>query len=577
MKKILLLMLTTIVSTTAFAQTSETTKDGNISITLPEVGEMDLNSSENGVANQRRTRSTGLYYDVPEGMMYRRQFTSTGNFSSRSQYFFPYFHEYTYVNESNSPTRTYWNLKEKLATEEGTNLESDSKGNCTMPALKPGETSTALYLYNQSGSENFNMGSYDTYYGLPNTVLHTIYGSGNDDGLYWMGWSDNKTATYCWSSLNTYYILGTGTRTDYTFSVWDAGHYGDDNYFHRNISGSFPVSYITQIFPAPASPLYVDGIYVNGMTFAYDEPEGTVYDKSFQPLKNGAVLTMYIVDEESGDLMETLTATTGDWTAWTTETSEYNYRDYMIGYLKFSKKGEDGEEEPIVIDRKIHMVIHGFYNDDIDIGLKVETMLDSDITKFGGASNGPEEHFIDPSGQYIINSVTRPARGILAVNFNGIMDAVDVDKEYANVTITAEGDECCNTNDSDLGGFVIQTALPWYASDGTANYSLADAPDWIRGITAKAYGEDTNSYVVTLTAAPNKSDERTAVVHIQCKGYADGADITITQLEGDETTGISEIEATTPKMSMTYNLAGQQVDEATKGVVIKDGKKVLNK
>ncbi len=577
MKKFLLLMLATIVSATAFAQTSETTKDGNISITLPEVGEKDLNSSENGVANQRRTRATGLYYDVPEGMMYRRQFTSTGSVSSRSQYFFPYFHEYTYVNESDNPSQTYWNLKEKTPIEEGTNLESDSNGNCTMPALRPGETSTALYLYNQSGSENFNMGTYDTYYGLPNGFLHTIYGSGNDDGLFWMGWGDNKTAFYCWPSLNTYYMLGTGTRTDDWFSGWDVGHYGDDRYFHYYITGTYPASYVEQIFPAPASPLYVDGIYVNGMTFAYDEPEGTVYDKSFQPLKNGAVLTMYIVDEESGDLMETLTATTGDWTAWTVETYTSIGRDYMTGYLKFSKKGDDGEELPIVIDRKTHIVIYGLYNDDIDIGFKVEEMLDSDRANFPSGHKSPALHFSDPSGKYIIYSTTIPDRSILALNFNGIMDTVDVDEEYANVTITAEGDECCNTNDSDLGGFVIQTALPWYASDGTANYSLADAPDWIRGITAKAYGEDTNSYVVTLTAAPNKSDERTAVVHIQCKGYADGADITITQLEGDETTGISEIEATTPKMSMTYNLAGQQVDEATKGVVIKDGKKVLNK
>ena len=42
-------------------------------------------------------------------------------------------------------------------------------------------------------------------------------------------------------------------------------------------------------------------------------------------------------------------------------------------------------------------------------------------------------------------------------------------------------------------------------------------------------------------------------------------------------TDIDEIEATQPQNEVIYNLAGQKVDASYKGIVIKNGKKYLNR
>ena len=46
---------------------------------------------------------------------------------------------------------------------------------------------------------------------------------------------------------------------------------------------------------------------------------------------------------------------------------------------------------------------------------------------------------------------------------------------------------------------------------------------------------------------------------------------------GDEATGIHTIEAAPAANAAMYNLAGQRVDKAYKGIVIVNGKKYLNK
>ena len=49
-------------------------------------------------------------------------------------------------------------------------------------------------------------------------------------------------------------------------------------------------------------------------------------------------------------------------------------------------------------------------------------------------------------------------------------------------------------------------------------------------------------------------------------------------ISGGTPTGISNVEASaSAKSSTLYNLAGQQVSESYKGIVVKNGKKYLNK
>lgn len=59
---------------------------------------------------------------------------------------------------------------------------------------------------------------------------------------------------------------------------------------------------------------------------------------------------------------------------------------------------------------------------------------------------------------------------------------------------------------------------------------------------------------------------------------AGGFGIQSVTISGGTPTGISNVEASaSAKSSTLYNLAGQQVSESYKGIVVKNGKKYLNK
>ncbi len=601
MKRFLLFALTAMMSTAMFAQALTTDNaDEGLLIEPADLG-MDValvaDALETPVQSKRRSVDTGLYYAKPYGMMYRRYYnfnSETGGTSTyyNSQYYVPYWADFTYVNMSANPASTYWVYRSSTSAE-GNTLTSDEEGNYTQ-SLDPGYLTYALYLYNSAGTEYYNMAYYENDGERPGQYMHQVYGSGYDDDLYWMGWTDTKSYSAVSSSYGTGYIYGPGTRTN-SFTVYDAGHYGETDYRHT-IDASFPINRCYENLPAPLSPLYVSSVDMLGITFGHNNNED-VTDPTYDPIRNDAELTMNIYDQDTGELLETLTATTGCWTPWGTGTNS-TYGSLRYGYLSFYKMGEDPlfglTQEPIVIDRAIRLEIVGFYNDDIDLGFRSEPIQDCDLDPgHDVAYNG----FIDPSGEYEISTVSYFSNKGLALSFNGIMDAVHVAESltwtsggtqngYTSLTISEDGKTCYTTGKEgtsyDFGGFYIQTALPWFAPDTNGeNYYFADTPEWITGATATEYGSNKNVYKVALQAEQNTGYNRYATIYVQCKGYADATALTITQPGplGENPDGIVSVaaDATTVHSDATYNLAGQRVSDSTKGVLVRDGKKFIAK
>ncbi len=579
MKRLFLLLALAAMSTTMFAQALDLDE---WQLTMPKAIDGDQlvsfsieeGESLEGVAPQARTASSGLYYQKPGGVLYRRYYSDTGTVYYNTELIAPYFHDITFGNYSNDTSSTHW-----LYTKGDTSslLEANSWGDLVYAGLTPGNTWNIPYLYNADYSQYYNMAYYENV-DYATDYSHTVYGSGHFNDLIWMGWSDTKAYNeFAQHMYEEYYILGSVSAKDRTVSLADSL----GNYTGEKVTVDLVCDNVAARIPAPATPMYVDGIYVHGVSFAFDNPEDA-QDSSFQPLRNGAVLTMKFKDRWTNEFIDSLTATTGDWTYYSSKSTQYRSGTCMEGVLKFSKKDENGNEVPIVIDRATNVQIFGFNNKDIDLGLlgnPLEDCVERANTTYG--LSYAANVMIEPTGEYNLLGVYDIFTAILQMSFNAIMDVVKVAEEYSNITISAEGTECENTDaqgDANIGGLLIQTALPWYDVNGEANYSLADAPEWITGIVAEAYGEETKTYKVTFTAAPNKSVERTATVHIQCKGYADDVDITLTQLEGDENTGIEEIVAPSATTSgVTYNLAGQRVSGTAKGIIIKDGKKIIIK
>ncbi len=589
-------------STMTFAQTAEVADEAD-ALTFPiELGDVIEVASEDGASSQLRSVESGLYYARPYGAPYRRYYTSDGSIHSYTEIYVPYFTEYTYANMSNNPTATHWMYKTSLDGE-FSERTADANGDLTMGTISIGYMSYIPYLYDEGYESYYNMGYYENDGGKPGEYINRVYCSGNaydEDNQYgysWMGWTDTQTNSSTTSSYDTHYVYGSGNNTGRDFTVIDK----DGN--RSTVNAKYPRDGFQENFPAPMSPMYVESIYVNGITFGLLEG-GNPSDDSYEPIQNGAVLTMNIYDQDTDELIATLTATTGDWEPWGTSNST-NYGTYRNGTLRFTKKEIDplfGEmEAPFVIDRKIFLEITGFYNDNIDVGFKSQPIHECDLDEgFGVGYNT----FIDPSGEYTVSTRTSYSGKAISLSFNALMDKIHVAETlywtnsstgvqtevngYNKLVISADG-TTCSVRDVDInstyniGGAYVKTTLPWVDEyTYIENYYCDDLPDWITTVDYEPNGDDgadDHIYIISFRAQPNTANaSREAVVYIQGKGNQSDLEIIVTQLGADGSDGIENVEAPeVAKTGATYNLAGQKVSENAKGIVIKDGKKVLNK
>ncbi len=599
MKKFLLFGLAAMMSTTMFAQSLE---PDLIEVMAIETAEGPDIAAVEGMEAQTRSVANGVYYAKPYGMMYRRYYSATNGTYYNSQYYYPAFQAPKFINMSTDKSSTQWNYKTSAGST-GTNYDADSDGNFTYGTVNPTASGYCSYYipYIYGPDDHYCMAYYDNDGGKADSYMHQIYASGHietgvtegypgydPDGYYMMGWVDNKTNSISSTSYDTKYVYGSGFRASSTSMKVINNETGVESTVDGYALG-FPRDGVYFHYPAPAGPLYVKSIILIGMT-AQNLSENTSADTTYDPIQNGAVLTINISDADTEEVIASLTATTGDWTYLSTSTSTtFPKGFYLNGYVTFTQKDENGDVVPFVITGKTRVDIVGFGDyENIDLGLKNTPIQDCDTDDgYDVAYNT----FIDPSGVYTVEYHSYFSGKTVNMSFEAVMDAVNVADAlttgsvtydgYRNVTITADGTENYSTDQEkgstyDFGGLYIRTAMPWDTADGGSNYSLADAPEWITGITGVAYGSSANVYRVTLQAEENLYEARQAVVHIQCHGFVDSADITVTQ-EAGAYTGITEVEANEApaKTGAIYNLAGQKVNESAKGVVIVDGKKVI--
>ncbi len=573
MKKALLVLLTFVASTTLFAQSFATSEGSasdesvkDVSQEIAEDGTIITTTSDD--AKQNRSVSSGSYYAKPAGMMYITFLNSDfdrNTYNTMCQ--MPFFDEFKYENMSRRPLRTYWNIKTELGSE-GTNVDSDKDGNLVQ-SLLPGELGTLPYLYNNDDGTYYNMAYRE--YNSSSTAgkyMHYVVGSGyssDEGGLGWMSWCDNKNMLVVTSSSTIksgHYIYGSG---DYTMNFTVTDKAGST----RTLYTTFPCHGFGENFYAPASPIYAECIGFHGCTLGSGTSD--VNNASYQPLENGAVLTMSLYDQATGELLETLTATTGDWTPLEVS-SATGVGSYRRGFLKFTKK-VNGEVVPVVIDRAVTIEITGLENADVKVGtFSVYANVDATLDEgFGTAYT----MFIDPSGEYEIENAdadaTLASRPYLPISAYGIMDKVYATEGTNDLILTTDGATCSNTEGDNIGGVIVRTALPWTnETTGEANYTVAEGlPSWLT-INCEAYGDQTNEYLISFIADVNHSaDERTVTLHLQGKGFTDPTPITITQMAGNgDSDGDVFVEANDETVDITYQVisAGELTCEVIYGL-----------
>ncbi|MCD7714002.1 MAG: hypothetical protein LUI08_03620, partial [Prevotella sp.] len=133
------------------------------------------------------------------------------------------------------------------------------------------------------------------------------------------------------------------------------------------------------------------------------------------------------------------------------------------------------------------------------------------------------------------------------------------------------------------------TVRDWEDEDGNENYSYIisqntdEDNDWITGYNVYDYSEYGYYLIEFQTEAlPSDMEGRSAVLYFTGAGYTDSQPVIIIQGNAEVPSGINSVlaypeQAAKTKYAGTYNLAGQRVSDSTKGLVVKDGKKVLVK
>ncbi len=583
MKRFLLSLSVAFVATATFAQGRISSFDKGEMAPMPQKIEVATqanvaNTTAIGMQNSpRRSKATGLYYYKPYGSMYDNTMNSVGGVYMATFLVIPAWDDCTYINMSNNPTANSWYC--------GTyDMEDfvEPNGDLTI-GLYPG------YGYYEDGgnpfmvlgSEAFGMGAkWSDGYGP------YVYAANEMEML---GFLDNKeTATL--GSLSSGYMIGTGT---YTGNLTGLDAKGDT----VSISGTFTCSHVTQHYPAPASPVYVQNIYLEGVFLDMAMTDN-------EPLKNGATLTMEICDSETGELLETLTATTGCFTSWGyLYDSSYNY--YNAGLIKFSKWEDDdlfgSTEAPIVIDRATTVYVRGFENSDVNFGVRLDFLKEWDGEReLSEARAGfviPNDE-ITPFGLYYSSSATGEVCS-LNLHMEGLMDKVYVGDTlvfgdgaqyggYNVLKISDDGKECytygMDENSSyNLRMIYTETACEWFDENSNENYYFSNLPDWITSVYVNDYYYDVNSlsYVnyVWFDAEPLPSDVSGRMAAFRLHGRGIASDVYVVVVQGDaDPTGIENIQAaTTTNVSSkgTYNVAGQRVSDSAKGLLIRDGKKFI--
>ena len=513
----------------------------------------------------KKTYDTGVYYDTPKGSLFRG-FTYDGRTYDYSFLVVPPFTDLTFTNMSNSASRSSWSVNGNDASDRVVN--NNYVGNYLpmgfwyAPTVSVGRDSYTWGYYNETGC-----------------VVAT-------DSIADLAYFDlHAGARYGWGALEGKgkYLYGTGTVTMQNGKVYHSAG-------------------VTQYLEAPASPLYVN--YISILAFS-----------SGEPLKGDAQLTMTIypanlVDttyDENNPIVE-LTCTTNDTTFLYKGSSSYTTTHVANIYgMKFTNKQEDPilgitTDEPFVIDQPVAVVVRGVNDNGVDVGFPGHGYGNYDEQTGNSSPNEERQQingFLDfQEGGHVYYSETA-----LELNFNGMMDYVNVDSTFAsqqgditgaNILKVSDDGQTVSTygkgSDQNLGCAIAWTALPWFDIDGNSNYSVEGTPDWVSEVscdpqywTQTEQGQSVNygQNLITFKCQPLPAgvNGRAATVYLKGKGVKAATPIILLQGNADPTMSIAQYKADVKsgKVKRIYDLAGRRVLPTTKGLVIKNGHVVLNK
>lgn len=361
---------------------------------------------------------------------------------------------------------------------------------------------------------------------------------------------------------------------------------------------------VWQFYDKPTSPFWFDQVSVLARS-----------DSKF-PIADGASLKMKIVKagyNEKGrieyyedEVIAELEAKPEDIIV-----TQANDEDWYALIFKNEVEDEFGvSTEPVVVDDNFAVIIDGLQDEGIDVDMFCSKQASYDqgwifATRFKEKS---------PDGSLEDYTWTTPYNIFLA--FSGIFDGAKVVEketyqytdgtieEVSNLNYLKIGDDLKSVNmgEDSQEYATVKTIMPWFDSNDNEQYYF-EMPEWLEitdnqvlNITDTYSDGSTYTYgwglAFTATSAVpdgatvNGKPGRFAEIIIEGKGvvsnpiYVLQGDITIedVQAELDNPTGINTVKTDdTVNNGKTYSLSGAQVNKHHHGVVIRNGKKMIQK
>lgn len=529
---------------------------------------MQVVAMEKGAARKsvQRSKATGLYYTVPEGAMFRH-WNKKGRGVGETRIVVSPFTKFTFTNMSENPTTNIWHLNNMYTGVSSDVTEAmDADGNLSS-SLDAGYYFPAPTILNAAQRDSFCVGK------TTNEFWNGSRGMANPDEFFTqvttdsiapLGFLDDHIeGSYGWGGLSTGFLYGSGL-IDQTAAGLGIGYcFG-----------------VEQSYPKPMSPLYVEDIFF------------TIYGLNATPIAEGKSITMTITDTETSDTLTVLTATVADTLDFKGPySSQYSQTgEVYIGKLVFSKKEKDvlGNEQvvPFVIDRAFTVNIDGLDQEGVTIGFLGDERLEE------YSDNVTDGLFLVayPDVQEVY---AHHYEGIsMNMTFDAVMDAAIVGDNLsmadgttisnANVIRISEDGQTCTIDGTELPALFVQTGMDWFDEDGNEYYyfDFAEDADWVEStvVDPGLYGDGT--YGVSFTASPlGNNPGRYTFAYLKGRGIQSEAAVLIVQGNPDAT-AIDAVKNTIGKNSASapiYNLNGQKVSKAAKGIMIQNGKKFISK
>lgn len=555
MKKLFLLFVAAVgLSTTAKAQVTiaaDLTRELDNAVVAPFEAVECEQSDEPAILGPMRGVANGIWYQRPIGTFLR-----TG--SNYRYMIVPPFTELTWINRSSEPENTVWKYG---ATAQNSYREDQIVDNNFV---------TSYNKHTGTGA------SYGPFVMVENVDTFAIIDSQLSTGYPLVIAPDtistlmNAPATVNYTGFSTFKYGTNGTLS----AARDGG--ATEEYYVKNFK---------EVYRASGQPLYLESI-----TLYARLPEGKT-----EPIAAGSEgVTCYVIQGSDFADLSSFTDTVAVIRIVANDTECAEISEYQEGYMPAIKAYCMKEDEfggmtrqPAILDQNFLLSFEGFQNEGVDFTVNMSQCPDEESFDNGG----PRSTYFET--RWKSDDALRSRYGYynkynMQIRLNAMWDVVAVDEACLEMTAPVEGgqitapgeDEGGNT--VDYPGVYIQSVFPYQSEmSPMPSYEIENMPEWLSISSyddqyyVANYGWTT---VVNIEAAPlpEGEDGRSATLRFVSEMGAKSKEFTVTQ-GTPVPTAIQDVETATNEnaAALEYNLAGQRVGKDYKGIVVKNGKKMI--